>query len=272
MNNRRFSLFCLDEAGHGTTAFPHFDPNTYSRFKHGCRHSTRKLACLLANLVRSETAGTGRITIASSAYKSVPTAAALLLDEMLEHFLPANKFRRTRLTRDHIFPFDYARLNPEQRDQAMQDIRLSFEPKDVTGQPLVVIDDAYVTGAHERTIREHLRSLPSQVIYFYLVDMSRRAFAFTEEHMNHAEISTLSDILLLMKEDEYHINSRVLKTILAAPWPEFCKFQSHLSETQQDTLFRLAMSEDYHQFPGFREKLDALNHVQGTPVYRQAMG
>ena len=272
MNNRRFSLFCLDATGPGTSVFPHFDPNTYSRFKHGCRHSTRKLACLMANLIRSETAGLERVIITSSAYKSVPTAAALLLEEMMEHFLPAERFGRTRLTRDHIFPFDYARLNLRQRDEAMQEIRLSFDAGDITGQPLVVIDDAYVTGAHERTIRDHLGVLPAQVMYFYLVDMSRQAFACTEEHMNHAEISTLSHIYGLMDEEEYVINSRVLKTIMAAPWPEFEAFQSQLSGSQQQKLLMLAMTEDYHRFPGFREKLDALSREQTTAAYQRVVG
>lgn len=258
MTLQHFSLFYLDDSETGKPAGPFFDPKTYSRFKHGCVDSIRVLAARMAPLILSKTSGLEQVVIASSAYKSVPTAAALLVQAMMEHHLPADRFRHIRFTRDHIFPFDYARLNVHQRDVAMQEIRLLFDVAELKDRPLVVIDDALVSGAHERTIRSHVGSFPSRMLFFYLVDMSSRAQTMTEDQMNHAEVHNLQQIRVLMRQKGYVINSRVLKSILTAPWPEFRTFTSRLSDQQQEDLLLLAMSEDYHCFPGAREKMDSL--------------
>lgn len=235
------------------------DPLSYSKFKYGCVTSTRLFASQMAQLVHQSYSVESDVVIASSAFLSVPNAAALMTNEMFQCF-PENYFSRTYLKRDRVFPYDYACLEQNQRTKSMKKISLAFEKEQIANKTLIVIDDCFVTGAHERNIIHHLFGCPKEMIFLYLINMGRSFSATIEDEMNSAYVKELFDLLPFMKDPGYEINSRTLKFILNAPFDDFVGFLSCITSKHTAEIYRKAISEGYQSMSeAYLKKLDFMS-------------
>ncbi len=110
---------------------------------------------------------------------------------------------------------------------------------------MLVVDDSYLTGAHEAAITNELTNVCSQVIYLYILDMHLCQTPDIEVKMNHCEVSLLVDLLSLLQEPDYVINSRVLKTIFSSSFDTFTDFISQVSVPQQLEIYQQGLAEGY---------------------------
>ncbi len=240
------------------------DPMSYSKFKYGCIASTRLFAFQMVKLVSRECCSADHFLLTSSAFLSVPNAAAIMTDEMLR-VLPEEHFSPTTLKRDHIFPYDYAGLEQTQRKTSMEQVSLSFDADLIRDRALIVIDDCFVTGAHERNIINHLKGVPSQVHFFYLLDMSQYGSATIEDEINSAYVKELLDLLPIMSNENYQMNARTLKYILNSSFDDFSTFLSCIPPRYYATIREKAISEGYLMMSGYyQEKLAYVEHLVAT--------
>lgn len=237
MNHRRYSLYQLDSK----SPLP---ADIYSRFKYGCTSGTRFFARQLARLLYQLVGDKKEIIISSSAFLYVPTAASLLLREMLEQFLD-DRFHLADIKRSHILSVDYAMLSAIQRKEEMEKVHLDFEYKDFSGKDVIIIDDSFVTGAHEQTILRHLGDLPGQLSFVYIVNLSNSNEPDIERWYNNFSIRSLQDLKELMDTSDYMINSRALKMVMTAPEDDFILFINQLSANTRRFLADLAKKEGY---------------------------
>lgn len=238
-----------------------FQSDTYSLFKHGCVPSTAFFARFLAKKVASLVEGLDNPVITSSAYMHVPNAAGLLLDSMME--VDAIKsLERIHLHRERIFPFDYARLTLTERELHMKQFPIQFEKEKIRNRTVIVIDDACVTGAHERALRDHLAPYAKCLIFCYIVNLTNFT-ATTEHEINAVRMKSLMDLLPLMKQTGYRLNTRVRKTIFTASLEEFTLFASCLSAHQLDAILELATADHLDQLSAdFKQKMELLQEAQ----------
>ena len=238
-----------------------FQAETYSLFKHGCVPSTAHFAHLLAKKVAAVTEGLNDAVITSSAYMHVPNAAGLLLDGMMEAE-PLKSIERIHLHRERIFPFDYARLTLAERERNMKQFPIQFDKEKIRNKTVIIIDDAYVTGAHERAIRDHLAPHAKCLIFCYIVNLT--GFTATTEHeVNAVCMKSLMDLLPLMKQPDYRMNTRVRKTIFTATHEEFSLFTSCLHADQIDEILALATADGLdHLSDNFRQKMAFLQSLR----------
>lgn len=266
MNDQRHFLFTLPYNYHPEESpLLGFDPVTYSRFKHGCRQSIASYATPLARMVENLSQGKRPVNITSSAYLTVPTAITILVDLILTDHLKPKHYNRIKLTRDRVISVDYATLSLEERKLAMENIHLDFKKKQIKDRTLIVIDDSYLSGSHESLISRHLEGICTNIIYVYLVDMRQCHMSDIEMSMNNFEVKRLFDLVEIMNQPGFVINSRVLKMIFSASLSEFAGFTSLLDHMQQDQIYRHALSEKYARMgPLFVEKLEYLHAQTAT--------
>jgi len=237
-----------------------FQAETYSLFKHGCVTSTAHFAHLLANKVATLTEGLSDAVITSSAYMHVPNAAGLLLDGMMESDA-LKSLARIHLHRERIFPYDYAKLTQAEREQSMKDFPIHFDKEKIRNKTVIVIDDACVTGAHERAIHDHLAPYAKRLVFCYIVNLT--AFTATTEHqMNAVCVKSLMDLLPIINQPGFRINTRVRKTIFTASSEEFSLFTSCLSAHQLDEILEVAVADRLDLLSeNFRQKIALLQSV-----------
>lgn len=247
MNVQRYALFQIGSADSLESTINGFDAMQYSLFKHGCVQSTHHFARLLASRLALLPLGSSIPFITASAYLHTPTAASLLLQAMLQRFVPGDYFRLMRLYRDSVFPYDYACLETGARQKSMQAIRIHSH-ENLEGETVVVIDDAYVSGAHENLLRAYLAPQAAQLIFVYLVDLSQCRSALSENHINRVAVRQPADMLPLMQHPEYALNSRALKLIMSAGQDQFRSFLACLQPPQIHHIYQRAIQEGYHQF------------------------
>jgi hypothetical protein len=233
-----------------------FQPSTYSLFKHGCVQSTAFFADQLVEQVASLPELDDAV-ICSSAYMRVPNAAGLLLDKMMKSD-SLNSVERIHLHRERIFPYDYAKLSQAEREQSMRDFPIQFDEEKIRNKTVIVIDDACVTGAHERAIRDHLAPYAKRLVFCYIVNLT--AFTATTEHeMNAMRVKSLMDLLPIMNQPGFRINTRVRKTIFMASSEAFSLFTSCLSADQLDQILEVAVADRLDRLSAdFRHKMDLL--------------
>ena len=247
-----------------------FCPPRYSRYKYGCPRSTRWFVRRLADLLISRCPGlldASRVSVASSPYHRVPTAARALADGVCgllniaraRRGLPAAPL--VHIQREVVTSGDYGLLTAEDRTTVMAANRLSFHRIPVTaltGAHLVVVDDFRATGAHQRCLATATDPLPLASRTFThiaaLAAPDRTAVDPTvEDWFNHAEVGTLADLAPIVTASGFTWNVRVCKFLLAAAnRAELPAFLRRMPDEFVRDLHNHSVSDGYHAMDAYR--------------------
>ena len=192
-------------------------------------------------------------TIASSSFLHVPNAASQLLACTIPHLVP--NIRLTQLRRKRIIPEDFAKLSRSERAMWFQHLEFEFNSNDINEKQLIIIDDAFVTGLHERAIRQALQPFVKEIKFFYVVDLSQWQNAAIEHTLNKFSIRNVMDILPLRAHKDFCYNSRVLKMLLQSDSVEFKQFISYIPVFELEHIFDLAQQEMLGRKNKYQENL-----------------
>ncbi len=236
---REFALYCLGgpgRASNGTGALP-FSPACYSRYKYGSVAAAETFARALAAAVcqrHPDLALAPGLLIASSPYARVP-AAATTLARRLRPLLNAARAGHglapaplLQVCRISTSAGDYGTLSAQARDRHMAANVLSFrrfQPQQVRGAHLLVVDDVRVTGAHQRCLVRASEDLPLAARTFLYIaafpgppDQPGTGGSFDpaqEDALNHAAVKTLADLAAIVEAGDFTWNVRVCKFVLS---------------------------------------------------------
>ena len=275
-NPEAFQIITLNE---GSEDFKETD---YSLMKYGCgtvaiRYGT-KLAEAYIDAHRStlETWDPASVVVTSSAYKVAPTASNIVMQGFLARlnrfFLemqkgPAHPVHISRLS---LASGDYGNLTEAQRMQRMRHNKLYVDPAQIQGKHVLIVDDAYITGAHERNVRELLdEQKPASLTFLYIVKLKNGVggkFPKVEDRINHAAIHKVTDIFTLMRRPDFVPNDRVCKGLLSRIDSD--TLQKELCDVIDDgygwhvlTLERMALGNGYAGMPEYRQAYQAIHHA-----------
>jgi hypothetical protein len=221
-----FALYYLDRSGYSINGT--FSAARYSRYKYGSAAATETFARELGSAFgyrHPEILLAPLLTITSSPYSSVPTAATALA-RRLRPVLNETRSRYglaeaplVKVDRITTSAGDYGTLSASARDERMASNVLSFsrfQPDQVSGACLVVVDDVKVTGAHQRCIMRASEGLPlGMQAFLYLAAFTGDFDPVAEDSLNHAAVKTLDDLARIARTTDFAWNVRVCKFLLS---------------------------------------------------------
>lgn len=267
MITRRYSC-CAPVLGVGSSTF---DAAVYSAFKYGSHQALLYQASLINNLIESKLPEINPKdwALSSAAYKKVPTASTLLtwqLDIYKNHVDP---IPFVHLERDYVYPEDYARLTKTERAQKLGRVALHFHLDDILGKRLIVVDDAYVTGAHEENIIKQVGPFVNEIVFIYLIDLSHCPLPDEEAKINMNAVKSLANLLQFIEEGNYQLNARTVKYLLAQK--DLTEFTSFIYSMNPDFVYKLykaAVADGYAKMKPFAENMRVVSQaVIDNPIY-----
>lgn len=256
-----------------------FKPTDYSKFKFGSKAISRKFGTDLGEAFcdkyMHEFAGKD-IVVLSSPYCHIPTATFAMKDyflRVLNHRLAEAKVpvaEETKIHRTITYKEDYGELSREERFALIQNDGFHIDTEFIKGKILIFLDDVRITGSHERVIErmmeQHALENDSYFVYFGAVedpDLDPRV----ENDINYAFVKDLLDVDKIIKNDEFILNTRVVKYMLNSPSLEFRMFVQYQPIRLLETIYNLAIGNSYHTIDDYIDNLEFLKNYIANAGY-----
>lgn len=212
-----------------------FNADTYSKMKHGDAVALRALGRGLGHTLANQ----AEFLFTSDAPVLLPVAymavtpscyhlAGHVADVLNETRVPAGlpPARIVRIGKDTVTTTDYAASTAAEREAEMASITFTLD-EPVDGAHVVLVDDVRITGLAEKTAVAAMADqapLSMTLGYVAVVDDALVASPHVESVMNHATVTTVTDMLPSINRGEFVLTIRFLKRVLGAPEADLRKF------------------------------------------------
>lgn len=253
-----------------------FDFSTveYSKFKFGANNIARKFGYILADKFINDSFQenyTGKpIVVLSSAYAFIPTASyhmAMHFADKLNFFLYSNNFSPIevgKISRNVTYREDYGEMSAEQRFNLIKDDKFHMDFEVLKDKILIFVDDIKITGTHEKIILKMLENYDIQNEYYllYFAELINHNICPTiENHLNYSFVKSLSELDYIIKNEEFVLNTRVVKYILNSNYNDFNDFMSMQSKRFLIELFYNSIGNEYYQFIEYQQNIKLLENI-----------
>jgi hypothetical protein len=251
-----------------------FSPDEYSKFKFGSKNIARKFGYELAQMFINQLIyfplQGKQIVVLPSAYSHIQTASCLMKTyfvDRLNLYLFENGFtpvEEAKIYRTVTYREDYGEMSAEQRYNLISGDKFHVDKTFLEGKILVFIDDIKITGTHERIITKMLDDFDIQNKCFMLYlaelknpDMNPRI----ENYLNHHFVNNLDKLHLIIKNNDFVFNTRVVKYILNSDHKECIQFLKKQNEQFIRDLFYLSIGNEYYKFDSYCTNLSYINKL-----------
>lgn len=247
-----------------------FSAKKYSKFKFGCKDTARLFGEELGRkfcvsetfkaIVEQSKKQDKRIFILSSPYIFVPTATFAMKDyfvKVLNHHLYLNKAKpciETKVSRAKSYGNDYGKMNAEERNEIMKDEVFHCDAELINNHICIFLDDVIITGGHERRMVrmiEHYNLNISQNFLYYAELTNAEVHPNIENELNYAYVKNLLDLNRIIMNNNFRMNTRVVKYILNAPHRECVNFLDYQKQDFINHLYANAIGNSYHTIPEY---------------------
>lgn len=233
----RLAAFTLKRHGNGVADVDGraFDAPMYSRMKHGDVSAIR----VMGGHVASALLAVHRATLMGPEPVLLPVAymhvrpACWFLSEVVAQTISSERMaqglgpaRLIKIHKDAVTATDYAHASAEQRAAEMGRIRFSLD-EPVAGAHVVVVDDVRVTGLAEATTFAALaagHAVSRTAVYVAVVNHDLSLDPAVEARLNHASVTTVTDMVDAARSDQMVLTIRFLKLLLGASKEERSAF------------------------------------------------
>lgn len=248
-----------------------FSAEEYSKFKHGDKGVARDFGHSLAKGLVEQTFFKNliglkkQIVVCSSPYQFIPTATFALKDYFIqilnEHLISkgGSPVQEQKIYRRAGYTEDYGSLNADQRRKLMTKDTFYIDKRFVEGKVILFLDDIRITGGHEERIRTMIneQELSNEMVLLYFASLTNQETnPNIENTLNYAFVKSLLDLDKIIKNNEFLINTRVVKYILNAPKEEFSTFINYQSDKFVKTLYHQAIGNGYSTIPQYSTNLN----------------
>lgn len=254
-----------------------FDPRRYSRFKYGdadiAADYGRRLAALLAESRLLDRSGPAP-AITTAPFKFLPTAS-YELSRHVRHQLPGfgEAIEIVPLQLRHVDPGNYSARGEAERRRILDEAGLHLGSGEVAGRPVILIDDAVVSGTAEVRAVELLTAAGATgVVGAYVVEVDRESGLLNpemEDQLNHAFVTDLDALLEIFSAASAVLNIRTVKYVLN--WPDRDDLQRFFQKVDEAHLvtFRDAV---LHTGESFAESYPVGVEVLSAVVAERGIG
>ena len=251
-----------------------FSSVEYSKFKFGANNIARKFGYILADKFINDSFQenyTGKpIVVLPSAYAFIPTASyhmAMHFADKLNFFLYANNFSPIevgKISRNVTYREDYGEMSAEQRFNLIKDDKFHMDFEVLKDKILIFVDDIKITGTHEKIILKMLENYDIQNEYYllYFAELINHNICPTiENHLNYSFVKSLSELDYIIKNEEFVLNTRVVKYILNSNYNDFNDFMSMQCKRFLIELFYNSIGNEYYQFIEYQQNIKLLENI-----------
>lgn len=263
---RTFSLYKISSEKE-----PGFDPGAYSRFKFGEGNEGEVFGLALAKAFiaahKNDLLGEREIVLLPSPYDSIPTASftlAQILKREINRFLQKNgkkSLLESKIHRYKTYSVDYGNLDFEQRLSLISGDTYHLDKNFLQGRLVLLVDDIRITGSHELMIANLLldQKVEGDFIFMYLAELVNKDIAPNyENYLNYYAVKDMRDLLKLVLADSFIFNTRVIKYVLKSEEAQLDAFIASAPESKLITLCDLAIGNNYHLMPEYRDNLQRI--------------
>ena len=260
----------------------YFDPKDYSMFKFGCKDVARRFGIELAQSfmnsdeykkIKTESLfihPEKRIIVISSPYVHIPTATFAMKDyfiRYLNHNLVHSNLMpvlEAKMYRKSSYKEEYGEMNKEQRFAIMEKDVFHIDKSLIQGNICLFLDDIVITGAHEHRVKKMLEqyNIQSENYFLYFAELSsHETNPIIENYLNYAFVKNLVCLDKIIKNENFLMNTRVVKYILDAPFEECKTFLTYQKQVFLQTLYHNAIGNGYHLIDDYSMNLGYLKSI-----------
>lgn len=249
-----------------------FSPTEYSKFKFGDKTIAKRFGYALAEgFIKKHLDGDminnslfKQIVVISSPYCFIPTATFAMKDyfiQKLNSYLIENNLepvQETKIHRTITYKEDYGALSAEERLQLIKNDEFHIDREFVQNKTLLFLDDIKITGSHEIVVQRMIDSykLTNEYMFLYFAELSNKDInPNIENHLNYFFVKSLLHLDKIIKNENFMLNTRVVKYILCADFDEFKSFIQYQSNRMVNTIYHLAIGNSYHKVEEYKRNL-----------------
>lgn len=238
-----------------------FAPEEYSRFKYWSKWIAEKYGVELANIFTTKVTTIYKQSVPTMlAFSSprvwLPTASDALMKVLIsrvnknfELIHGISPMREWIIKKEKSHIGDYSSMWKEWRDSMLTSDCFDMNPAMIQDSDIVIsVDDIKITWSHEQRIREVLQryNIQNDVFYLTYAELSDpNADPSIEWFLNNYSVKNLDDVQELIQNNDFILNTRVMKLILKAPLQSFEKFIKLQEPTLQKEFLEWAISNKY---------------------------
>lgn len=256
-----------------------FLPKEYSKFKFGCKTIAKNYGYQLAEGFISSVLGSGyayrpsndqQIVVVSSPYCFIPTATFAMKDyfvQKLNNWLcnrGINPVQETKIHRTITYKEDYGALSAEQRLNLIKNDSFHIDKEFIKDKFVLFLDDIKITGSHEIMVQNMVNKyeLKCDYMFLYFAELADKSIdPNIENYLNYYYVKSLLHLDKIIKNENFMLNTRVVKYILCAPYEEFKSFIQYQSVKLVTTIYHLAIGNSYHLIEDYKKNLDYIKQL-----------
>lgn len=245
-----------------------FNPQDYSKFKFGSKKVARLFGTELAKVFAWEYVLPRKlnknIVVLSSPYCFIPTATHAMKDyfvrELNEYLIQCGYpvVEETKIHRTITYKEDYGELSAEERTKLIQNDGFQIDVNFIKDKQLLLLDDVKITGSHERVIERMFNDLginPDRIFIYFAELCNANINPKIENAINYAFVQNLLDLDKIIKNDEFILNTRIVKYILNYNHEEFVSFITYQKIKLVESIYHAAIGNSYHLIPEYTKNL-----------------
>lgn len=264
-----------------------FSPEEYSKFKFGDKTIAKKFGYELADgfidislngdfikQARGLHFFSKQIVVVSSPYCFIPTATFAMKDYFIQRLNSAlievglNVVQETKIHRTITYKEDYGGLSAEERLKLIQNDEFHIDKEFVQGKSIIFLDDIKITGSHEVVVQRMIDNykLNSDYMFLYFAELTNKEInPNIENYLNYYFVKSLLHLDKVIKNENFMLNTRVVKYILSSDFNEFTNFIQYQSNRLVNTIYHLAIGNSYHRIDEYRNNLNYIKQLIKTP-------
>jgi len=252
-----------------------FDAAAYSKFKFGDGDIARVFG---QELGRHFVVAHGDALLAEedivfvpSPYHAIPTASnalSLFFRDEVNRFLFRHQRKsllQSKIHRYKTYTVDYGNLDFEERMRLISSDTYHLDKRFLENRMVLFIDDIRITGSHEEIIRRQLEKeeIKGKFMFIYYAQLTNKAIPPNfENYLNYYAVKDRSDLVEIINEDNFIMNTRIIKYILKSDPTDLIGFIQALREERLPEMVQYAIGNNYHLMEDYQQNLKQLtNHI-----------
>ncbi len=253
-----------------------FSATDYSKFKFGCKTIAKQYGYELADWFINTLKFipiTEQIVVISSPFCFIPTATFAMKDyfvQRLNSYLVdqgLSPVQETKIHRTITYKEDYGELDAQQRLALIGKDGFHIDKAFVDGKVCLFLDDIKITGSHENVIKKMVidNKLSITSIYLYYAQLDNKEIhPNIENFLNYSSVKCLLDLDKIIKNENFLLNTRVVKYILNSPHRDVINFIDYQPEILVQTIYDAAIGNSYHLIDDYKVNLTYIKNYLKT--------
>jgi hypothetical protein len=183
-----------------------------------------------------------------------------LVNKKFEAILEAKMYRKSS------YKEEYGEMNKEQRFAIMKKDIFHIDKSLIQKNICLFLDDIVITGAHEHRVKmmlEHYEIESKNYFLYYAELLNSETNPIIENYLNYAFVKNLVCLDKIIKNENFLMNTRVVKYILDSPVEECKTFLTYQKHVFLQTLYHNAIGNGYHLIDDYKMNLEYLKTLIG---------